>query len=151
MSESFAALVAAVQLKMNANHDALREVVRGLSADALNWQPAPETNSICALVSHALDAERFLLATTLDHVVARDRESHFRATTASAADLLALIDRAVAENEELLSRVTEDRMAAVVTRPGRTYNGAWWLLQAVEHTREHIGHAQLTRQLWEAR
>ena len=30
-------------------------------------------------------------------------------------------------------------------------SSAWALLHAVEHVREHMGHAQLTRQLWEQR
>jgi hypothetical protein len=30
-------------------------------------------------------------------------------------------------------------------------SGAWGLLHAIEHLSEHVGHAQLTRQLWERR
>ena len=30
-------------------------------------------------------------------------------------------------------------------------SGAWALIHALEHLREHMGHAQLTRQLWEHR
>jgi hypothetical protein len=151
MSETFKVFLDAVQSKMTANHQSLRETVTGLDADALNWQPAPEANSICALVSHALDAERFLLTTAIDLAVDRDRESHFRATTTGSAELLALIDTAETQNDGYLARLSEADLAHEVARPGRTHTGAWWVLQAVEHTREHVGHAQLTRQMWEAR
>jgi hypothetical protein len=30
-------------------------------------------------------------------------------------------------------------------------SGAWALLHAVEHLSEHVGHAKLTKQLWERR
>src|SRR4051812_37886920 len=136
-----------------AQHDAMRNVVRGLSAEALNWKPVTdsESNSIATMLSHALDAERFHLAAAADVVVDRDRESHFRVTVASADELLALIDRAEQENNGFLDRVTADRLAGVVQRPGPDRTGAWRLLHAVEHSNEHIGQAQLTRQLSENR
>ena len=33
----------------------------------------------------------------------------------------------------------------------RQVSGGWALLHALEHTGLHLGHAQLTRQLWEQR
>ena len=151
MSATFQAFLDAVHSKMHANHDAFRETITGLSVDALNWKPVADGNSICVLASHALDAERFLLTTAIDLEVDRDREAHFRVSTTGSDDLLALIDRAEAENDGYLARLSEADLAREVARPGRTHTGAWWVLQAVEHSREHVGHAQLTRQLWEAR
>jgi uncharacterized protein DUF664 len=36
-------------------------------------------------------------------------------------------------------------------RTGEQVTAGWALLHAIEHLREHVGHAQLTRQLWDAR
>lgn len=151
MPDPFQVLRAEAQTILHDQHNTLRDVVRGLDAEALNWQPTAGANSICVLVSHALDAERYLLSSSIDVPVERDRESHFRATTSGDAELLALIDQVEAENDGYLSRLQAAHLAADVARPGRTHSGAWWLLHAIEHTREHVGQALLTRQLWEAR
>lgn len=151
MADPFQVLRDELIVTLHDQHTTMREVVTGLSADALNWKPVADANSICVLVSHALDAEKFLLTSAVDIAFDRDRESHFRATTHGDAELLALIDRAEAENDGYLARLNAEHLAQEVARPGRTHTGAWWVLHAVEHTREHVGQALLTRQLWEAR
>src|SRR3990172_6738324 len=105
MTDLFTALRAEVKQNLHEQHSSMREVVTGMSADALNWKPVEGANSICVLISHALDAERFLTSTAVKVEVARDRESHFRATAADSDELLALIDRAEAENEAYLDRM----------------------------------------------
>ena len=37
----------------------------------------------------------------------------------------------------------------VSPRDGRMFSVAWALLHALEHTAIHLGHIQITRQLWE--
>jgi uncharacterized damage-inducible protein DinB len=135
--------------------DSMREIVSGLSAEALNWKPAAEqgaeTNSIAQMLSHALDAERYLVSAAVDVNVDRDRESHFRVAVESDSDFLALIDRIEQEVNGYLAQLTAEHLASDIARPGRTHSGTWWLLHAVEHSREHIGQAYLTRQLYELR
>ena len=74
------------------------------------------------------------------------------------ADLLETVDRLAADCGALLA--TEDAFEPGTMREshfrassGRAeiVSGAWALLHAVEHLREHMGHAQLTRQLWDER
>jgi uncharacterized damage-inducible protein DinB len=131
---------------------AMREVVNGLDSAALNWKPldGQDTNSIAVLITHALDAERYLVAASVDVTLDRDREAQFRVEVESAADLLALIDRTEAEVNGWLDSLTADQLAADVVRPNRTHSGAWWLLHAIEHSNEHVGQALLTRQIIEA-
>ena len=133
---------------LHEGHDAMREIVAGLDADALGWRPGRDTNSIAVLVAHSLDAERFLVATAADVEIERDREAQFRIEVAGPDVLLALIDQQEPEIDALLSRVTATTLSAGISRPGRTHPGAWWLLHALEHSREHVGQAALTRQLY---
>jgi uncharacterized damage-inducible protein DinB len=130
---------------------AMRDIVSGLDGAALNWKPldGQETNSIAVLITHALDAERYLIAASVDVTFDRDREAQFRVEVESAADLLALIDRVEAEVNGWLDSLTSAQLAAEVARPNRTHAGAWWLLHAIEHSNEHVGQALLTRQLYE--
>ena len=51
---------------LHEGHAAMRAVVAGLPVPALDWKPGDETNSIAALVVHALDAERHLTAAVAD-------------------------------------------------------------------------------------
>lgn len=134
---------------LHEGHDALRRIVAGLDADALDWRPGPDTNSIAALVAHSLDAERFLVSTAAGIDVPRDREAHFRVRVAGQDVLLALVDQVEGEVDGFLERVGTERLAMRVERPGRAHPGSWWLLHALEHTREHVGQAELTRQLYE--
>ena len=131
---------------------AMRTVVSGLDSKALNWKPLndQETNSIAVLLSHALDAERYLVASSVGVTLDRDREAQFRVEVTSDADLLALIDRTEDEVNGWLDSLTAEHLAAEVERPNRTHTGAWWLLHGIEHSNEHVGQAMLTRQLYEA-
>jgi uncharacterized damage-inducible protein DinB len=151
--DAFQAMRDGVRQILQEQKASMREIVSGLGGDALNWKPGSgtdaETNSIAQMLSHALDAERFLVAASIDESLDRDRESHFRVTMNSADEMLALIDRIERDVDEYLSRLTPEHLAMEIARPGRTHTGSWWLLHAVEHSREHVGQAYLTRQLYE--
>jgi uncharacterized damage-inducible protein DinB len=155
VTDPIQALRDATRQILHEQHATMREVVHGLSPEALNWKPGPETNSIAVLLSHALDAERFCMSAAADVQVERDREAQFRVEVARADELLALVDRMEEEIDGYIARVRGEHLGAAIDRsnPERTriQTGAWWLLHAVEHSREHIGQALLTRQLWERR
>jgi uncharacterized damage-inducible protein DinB len=145
------ALRAVVRQILHEGHAALRDVVSGLEAAALDWCPGEDTNSIAALTAHALDAERFLVSTAAGVDVERDRDAQFRVRVNGPAELVALVDRLEREVDGYLELVTAERLTLRIERPGRVHEGAWWLLHAIEHTREHVGQATLTRQLYEQR
>jgi hypothetical protein len=73
--------------------------------------------------------------------------------TLDATALLALLD----ESQELARDVLENLSVADLTRPAglrhddAPVDAAWALWHALEHTAQHSGHIQLTRQWWEAR
>lgn len=131
---------------------AMREVVHGLSAEALNWKPnnGEDTNSIAQMLAHALDAERFLVAGSVGITLDRDRESHFAVEVSSADEFIALIDQTTTEVYNWLGDLTDDALANGISRGDTTRSGAWMAIHALEHAREHIGQALLTRQLFEA-
>jgi uncharacterized damage-inducible protein DinB len=141
----------AARQMLHEQKESMRAVVRGLSAESLNWQPAvrSDANSIAQMLSHALDAERFHAAASAGIVLDRDRERHFHVEGMTASDLLALIDRVEQEVDGYLDQLDAGQLGARTSHSGRTETRAWRLLHAIEHSREHIGQALLTRQLWE--
>lgn len=130
-------------------HQQLRDIVRDMDTDQLNWAPAPDTNSPAVLVTHTLASEYHTLLFVRDLVEERDRDAEFRVTATSAVELLAQIDRA----DELLRQhggaITANDLAAVRTRPDRApQTGLHWLINSYGHAREHIGHLELTAQMY---
>lgn len=121
-------------------------VVQGLSDDALNWRPGPETNSIAVLVAHAWGAAQAWTARASGTEIERDRAAEFRVVL-SGAECAALIRRAMARVASFVAEIDpatygDDR----VTPGGEHVTVAHCLIHAVEHNQEHLGHAELTRQ-----
>jgi len=154
------AITAACLDMLSTNAADLRATVNGLSAEALNWTPAPETNSIAVLVNHAVTATHRLVESALTGTMnqgryrAEERTPAFATTGADAAGLLARIDLL----DETIAMLTAGGDAADyageirwIGDDGGPRTRAWSLIHALEHLREHVGHAQLTRQLWQAR
>lgn len=131
-------------------HQQLRDSVREMDRKQLNWSPASETNSPAVLIMHTLASELDTLLLVRNLTGDRDRESEFRVAAASAAELLAAIDHA----DELLTKhgenITEDDLLATRTRPNREPQLAMhWLINNYGHAREHLGHLQLTAQIYQ--
>jgi hypothetical protein len=130
-------------------HREWRKVLVGLDANALNWKPGPETNSIAVLVAHTFDAERFLMATVLGVKFERDREATFRTVAAAADELLRIIDQTETEVDVYVERLSVDSLLSDLVLASGPHSGAWCPLHAIEHSREHLGQALLTRQMYE--
>jgi len=139
---------------MTDQFNTLRETLDGLDAEAVNWSPGPEMNSIAVLYTHLLGAENSMTATVAGESFERDRDAEFRVTQ-DPASLLKLVNTVEAN---VMSRINKLTLEALATnhspagdRLGRNNLGSWWIFHAVEHSREHIGQALLTRQLYEQR
>ena len=149
MLDPVAATCDASRTILHAQHASWRETVSGLSAEALNWRPGQDTNSTAALLAHTVESERFQVAAAADTEIPREREAAFRVTASSADELLSLIDELEKDVDGYIAMLTGDHLSQQVTRTTRTRTGIEWLLSAIAHSREHIGQAYLTRQLWE--
>ncbi len=135
---------------------AMRSAIAGASADALNRRPAgDDTNPVAVLVVHAVNSTRWWLSVALGlPLPERDRPvgvphqsspmptSSWRMFDPVAADCRALLDTDAAFDA---GAMRED------PREGEQVTAAWALIHAVEHLREHVAHAELTRQLWQDR
>jgi uncharacterized damage-inducible protein DinB len=140
--------------------DDLRPKLDGLLPQALNWRPAgDDSNSIAVLTVHAMASTRSWLSVAVGAPLPdRDRPQEFLATAADASELLAHFDDMTRQCDALLENARDaDWSALRRTHPrprpgaGEEVTGAWALLHALEHLREHAGHIALTRQLWDER
>lgn len=135
--------------------DELRKALDGCSSEALNRLPAGEgTNALAVIATHALGSTRSWLSLAVGAPLPdRDRDAEFLVTVDDAGAFLTDVDERSDACRTLLATEEPFDAARVGTAPWRTYGSdepvtaAWALLHALEHLREHVGHAQLTRQL----
>lgn len=123
-----------------------------LPAEALDWVPGEEMNSFCVLVVHTTAATRFWIGdAALGESSDRNRAEEFKASGLTAAELTARFVAVEDYARAALERLTLDDLTVVRGfRYGETEISAGWaLLHALEHVGLHLGHAQITRQLWQ--
>ena len=134
--------------------DHLREAIEGLPPESLAWRPAgEESNPITVLAVHGMHSSRWWLTIARGlPLPERDRPSEFIAETASDEALLSFVDQMAAECRTRLDSAETFDPAAIHTLPeGELVTSAWALLHSLEHFREHVAQAQLTRQLAQQR
>ena len=140
----------------------LREALDGLPNEATGWTPAPNTNSLTVLTVHSLTSVRFFLgngsghARTIAAYRAEDRTPAFASQGQPSAELIARIGATLPELEALLENASEADLTVKMTWPPEDAatlpaTGGGCLFHAIAHLREHVGQAQLMRDLWLAR
>jgi hypothetical protein len=137
--------------------DDLKNVLTGLPDAAVDWSPLPGLNTIGVLTRHSLSAAAFLVDTATGRAPDRvayfegPRAQSFRTHGVPAATLAAEVDEASARLDAALAVASEEALLATApwSMPdGATLNGAELLFLAVGHVKEHVGHAQIMRDLW---
>lgn len=140
----------------------LKEAIAGLPDEAFDWTPAPNTNSLTVLTRHSLAACRFFFGAvsgepgSIAEYRKGDRAEAFRAQGGTATTLTAAIDAGVRDLAVILAPGAESHLAAMIGWPAEapdvpTRTGAEILVNGIGHLREHVGQAQLMRDLWLAR
>lgn len=134
----------------------LREAIEGAPAETLNQRPVGnDTNSLAVIATHAIYSTRSWLSLAMGaELPPRDRPAEFRTVTAGADELLSSVDAVGRECRSLLSNDASFDPARQRTPTWRSGSdnanepatAAWALIHAIAHLREHVAHAQLTRQ-----
>jgi DinB superfamily len=134
-------------------HEQLHANISGLSEDALNWKPPGETNSMATLIIHTLGSEADVLRIVRGMPTDRNRDAEFDGNVRRAKELVEQIHEADALLDELAPGISGENLFIERIRPSavRTKTpkkGIFWLLNSYGHTREHLGHLELTSQLY---
>ena len=137
--------------------DQVKSLLEGLPAEALDWRPTQEegelaTNSLAAIATHVAGSGTYLIKEVIGRqAVHRDREAEFVARGVNASTLKARLDTAAKVVEEFLCPLTANQMEEDRKYRDHTATVRWIILHVIEHTAQHVGHMQLTRQLWLAK
>lgn len=132
----------------------MKKAIKGLPLAALDWVPGDDMNSLGLLVVHTCGATRYwAIAMSAEQPVERSREAEFQSQGNDEATLVALLDSTLADVRAALETLTLDSLVReVVSEPhrGRSFRVSWSLMHTLEHAAQHVGHAQITRQMWDA-
>jgi uncharacterized damage-inducible protein DinB len=136
----------------------LRSQVSGLIADlpteALNWRPLEgqgdhATNSLAVLAAHIAGGEHFWIGEVVgNHPKTRDRDAEFAAVANNAAELIHLLEKNGPETKEVLSTLNESELNGTRQARDRIVPVRWCVLHVIDHASLHLGHMQITYQLW---
>ncbi len=132
-------------------HAEIEQVLDGLPQGALEWVPGDGMNSLGVLAYHVAGAERFWIG----DVVAgdpsnRDREAEFRTQGIDAESLKERLSASLSYSRAVLEGLSLHDLLTMRTSPrdGRQFSVGWALAHALEHIAVHLGHMQVTRQVW---
>ncbi len=133
-------------------HDQLRDEITGLDLEGLNWAPMEGANSISTIVTHLVGSEAETIRTVAGLPSGRIREAEFSAAMRTSGELFDLIDEADDLIAVARGHINAERLEATLALPTlpptELRTGLTWLVGNYGHAREHLGHVQLTKQLY---
>ena len=134
--------------------DDFKKTIDGLPQEALDWVPGTEMNSLCVIVVHVAGATRYWIGDIVAKEDSnRDRAAEFRTRGVELTELNDRLDSSLAYIKSVLGRLTLEDLKATCVLPqdGREVTKGWIILHVLEHVANHLGHAHITRQLWDQR
>ncbi len=130
----------------------LARIVRcleGLDEEELHWRPAPAANSLLAIAAHALaNAEENVLGVLGRQTIRRERRADFDDAGVTAQMIGERWARLEQHLTEVLGQLPPHTLTSEVYHPRRgVLSGFDVLIIALRHAAEHMGQAELTRDL----
>jgi uncharacterized damage-inducible protein DinB len=130
-------------------------ILQTLPAEALNWRPDENSddhamNSIAVLAAHAAGAEHFWIGEVIGGLPpTRDRAAEFETVVGDTAVLQQTLQTVHQQTRTILQNLTQEDLEGTRQAHGREAPVRWALLHVIDHTALHLGHIQITAQLWQ--
>ncbi|MBW2148416.1 MAG: DUF664 domain-containing protein [Deltaproteobacteria bacterium] len=134
----------------------VKRLLEGLPQEALDWRPIHgegdlATNSLAVMAAHLAGAESFWMKEVIGaQPIQRDRDAEFVTKGRGISELEAMLEAARERTEDVLTSLELSQLDETREVRNRTVTVRWSILHVIEHTAMHVGHMQLTRQLWMA-
>ena len=135
-------------------HKQVSGLVADLPAEALNWRPIEgkddhATNSLAVLTAHIAGAEHFWIAEVVGGLHAtRNRDAEFVTVATSASELIQRLEKVSSETKDVFSILSESDLNGTRQARDRIVPVRWCILHVIDHSSLHLGHMQITYQLW---
>ena len=136
-------------------HQDILNAIKDLPPETLDWTPIQqatgEMNAINVLVTHICGSERYWIGDiACGDDSNRVRAEEFKVSGLDTANLTTKINLATQYAQSELEKLQFGDLPLEKSRlhDGHPVTAGWALLHALEHTATHLGHIQITRQLW---
>ncbi len=122
--------------------------------EALDWRPIQgegemATNSAAVMAAHLAGSENFFLHELIaGQSVHRDRDAEFSASGMSKGELKRRLEAGAATAQKVLSPLSSAQLDEPRKWRDRTVPLRQLILTLISHFASHLGHMQLTYQLW---
>jgi uncharacterized damage-inducible protein DinB len=133
-------------------HEEIRQALNAIPEEELDWTPNESMNSLAVLLVHVTGAERFLIGdVVMGEPSNRVRDTEFKVKGMSKADLFQRLVNTEDYMKAAFEKMSLEDLEAKRTHPrhGDQVSVSWALLYALEHVGIHVGHIQMTVQLWQ--
>jgi uncharacterized damage-inducible protein DinB len=134
-------------------HNDIQSTIEEFPRTALDWTPPGSSlNSLSVLIVHLTGAESYWLGDVVAREsFGRDREAEFQEREMGLDALTDRLTDSLVYARRVLEKLTLQDLetSRISPRNGRQVTVAWALAHALKHTALHVGHIQITRQLWE--
>jgi uncharacterized damage-inducible protein DinB len=132
-------------------HTYASHALQNASREAINWKPASTPcDSLAGLVHHIVEVQRLWLDTVIGgEPVPPGLATAHQAEADSAESLWALMVDSLAKSKARLESLTAEEYDELRTRRDRQVTVRWAAYHTLEHTAMHVGHMQLTRQVYD--
>jgi len=137
---------------MQERHGEILKALEGLPSNALDWVPGPGMNSISVMISHLTGAERYWIGDIAAQQPSnRNRDAEFKVHNVEMDALKKRLEDNLRYARKTLEKFTVQDLEVhrALPRDDGNVTVGWALLHALEHMTLHLGHIELTRQLWE--
>ncbi|MCA9918585.1 MAG: DUF664 domain-containing protein [Anaerolineales bacterium] len=131
------------------------KILQTVPQEALNWRPDEETeshemNSLAVMATHVAGAEHFWIGEVVGRLPAtRNRDAEFETVVADTAVLQQKLETVRSQTRTILQALSQDDLDGVRTARDRQVTTRWAILHVIDHTALHLGHMQMTAQLWQ--
>lgn len=131
------------------------KILQTVPQEALNWRPDEETeshamNSLAVMATHVAGAEHFWIGEVVGQLAAtRNRDAEFETVVADTAVLLQKLEAVRSQTRTILQNLTQADLDGVRPARDRQVPTRWAILHVIDHTALHLGHMQMTAQLWQ--
>ncbi|MBM4332784.1 MAG: DUF664 domain-containing protein [Deltaproteobacteria bacterium] len=132
----------------------VKTLLEGLPKEALDWRPLEgqgelATNSLAVMTMHLAGSEAFWIKEIIGRQsIQRDRDAEFVARGLGFSELAAKMETGSKDTPAILSSLTPAQLEETRKFRDRMVTVRWAILHVIEHFAMHVGHMQLTRQLW---
>lgn len=131
-----------------------RQALQALPVEALDWSPGKGMNSMAVLAAHIAGSERYWIGdVAAGEPSGRERAAEFAIHGVGGDELARRLEEVIGYTRRTLAGFGLDDLERICRVPGNDeqVSVASALLHALNHAALHVGHMQMTRQLWASR